>query len=53
MTINESKTIDRIQHLTELHGAPGFEDDIKAYMKDQMTPFVDEFIENRMGGFLE
>lgn len=51
MTINESITLDRIKHLTELHGAPGFEDDIKTYMKDQMTPFVDEFIDNKMGGF--
>ena len=29
MTINESITLDRIKRLTELHGAPGFEDDIK------------------------
>ena len=27
--------------LTELHGAPGFEDDVKSYMESEMEPFVD------------
>ncbi|MGO2870525.1 MAG: peptidase M28, partial [Staphylococcus equorum] len=36
--------------LTELHGAPGFEDDVKAYLKSELEPFVDEFVYNRMGG---
>src|SRR5699024_230781 len=37
--------------LTELHGAPGFEDDVKAYLKEEMSPYVDDFVYNRMGGF--
>lgn len=51
MTIEESKTLERMEHLTELHGAPGFEDDVKTYMKEQMTPYVDHFVDNKMGGF--
>lgn len=51
MTINESKTIERIKTLTEMHGAPGFENEVKSYLKQEMTPFVDEFVENKMGGF--
>src|SRR5699024_2013937 len=35
--------------LTELHGAPGFEDDVKADLKEEMSPYVDDFEYNRMG----
>lgn len=52
MNINKKVTLQRIQTLTELHGAPGFEEEVKNYMTQQMAPYVDEFIENRMGGFL-
>lgn len=51
MNINKKVTLQRIQTLTELHGAPGFEEEVKNYMTQQMAPYVDEFIENRMGGF--
>lgn len=51
MNINKKVTLQRIQTLTELHGAPGFEEEVKNYMIQQMAPYVDEFIENRMGGF--
>lgn len=51
MNINKNVTLQRIQTLTELHGAPGFEQEVKDYMTEQMAPYVDEFIENRMGGF--
>ncbi len=52
MNINKKVTLQRIQTLTELHGAPGFEEEVKNYMTQQMALYVDEFIENRMGGFL-
>lgn len=45
-----SQTIDKIKTLTELHGAPNFEYDVRAYMKKMMTPYVDEFVFDRMGG---
>ncbi|MCI2775051.1 M42 family metallopeptidase [Staphylococcus petrasii] len=51
MVMQNDKTLKRIQTLTELHGAPGFEDDVRAYMKQEMEPYVDEFITNHMGGF--
>ena len=51
MTIDNSKTLERIKILTELHGAPGFEDEVRSYMKSEMEPFVDKFIQNKMGGF--
>ena len=35
--------------LTELHGAPGFENDVRNYLKEEMAPFVDEFVQDRMG----
>ena len=36
MTIDNSKTLERIKILTELHGAPGFEDEVRSYMKSEM-----------------
>ncbi|MCG1449245.1 M42 family metallopeptidase [Staphylococcus epidermidis] len=51
MTIDNSKTLERIKILTELHGAPGFEDEVRSYMKSEMEPYVDKFIQNKMGGF--
>ncbi|EHJ08258.1 M42 family metallopeptidase [Staphylococcus simiae] len=51
MNIDKNTTLDRIKSLTEMHGAPAFENDVKEYMKQQMEPYIDEFVENRMGGF--
>lgn len=51
MTIDHKQTLERIKTLTELHGAPGFEEEIKTYMQAQMEPYVDEFVANRLGGF--
>lgn len=51
MNIDYDKTVNRIKTLTELHGAPGFEDDIKNYLIEEMKPYVDDFVYNRMGGF--
>lgn len=49
--MQNDKTLERIKILTELHGAPGFEEDVRAYMKNEMSPYVDEFVTNHMGGF--
>ncbi|MEQ7791261.1 M42 family metallopeptidase [Staphylococcus nepalensis] len=51
MSIDKNQTLSRMKNLTELHGAPGFEDDVKTYLKNEMAPYVDEFVYNRMGGF--
>ena len=51
LSIDKSKTLSRMKILTELHGAPGFEDDVKSYLKSEMSPYVDDFVYNRMGGF--
>ncbi|MBI5972783.1 M42 family metallopeptidase [Staphylococcus caledonicus] len=49
--MQNDKTLERIKTLTELHGAPGFEEQVRAFMKKEMTPYVDEFVTNHMGGF--
>lgn len=40
MMIDNTKTLERIKQLTELHGAPGFEDEVRDYMKQKMTPML-------------
>ena len=47
--MENDKTLFRIKTLTELHGAPGFEEEVRDYMKQEMTPFVDEVITTHMG----
>ena len=47
--MENDKTLLRIKTLTELHGAPGFEEEVRDYMKKEMTPFVDEVITTHMG----
>ncbi|MCU5746135.1 M42 family metallopeptidase [Staphylococcus sp. SQ8-PEA] len=51
MNIEKARTLQRIKKLTELHGAPGFEADVKEYLIEEMSPYVDEFVYNRLGGF--
>ena len=46
----EEKTFQRIKELTELQGTSGFEEDIRAYMKEHMTPLVDEIQYDGLGG---
>lgn len=48
--IMEEKTFQRIKTLTELQGTSGFEHDIRAYMKQEMTPLVDEIAQDGLGG---
>ena len=47
--MENDKTLLRIKTLTELHGAPGFEEEVRDYMKQEITPFVDEVITTHMG----
>ncbi|MGC6770010.1 glutamyl aminopeptidase [Enterococcus sp. LJL128] len=46
----EEKTFQRIKELTELQGTSGAEDDIRAYMKQHITPLVDEVQYDGLGG---
>ncbi|EOH87296.1 glutamyl aminopeptidase [Enterococcus pallens] len=43
-------TFNRIKELTELQGTSGFEDDIRAYLKREMTPLVDDIQQDGLGG---
>jgi putative aminopeptidase FrvX len=45
-----SDTLSLFKTLTEMLGAPGFEHRIRSYLKTQMAPYADEFIEDRLGG---
>ena len=47
--MENDKTLLRIKTLTELHGAPGFEEEVRDYMKKEMTPFVGEVITTHLG----
>lgn len=44
------KTFNRIKTLTEMHGAPNFEAPIRRYLKQEMAPYVDTFVRDKMGG---
>lgn len=44
------KTLTRMKTLTELHGAPGFEDPVRDYMKKELAPLADEIIQDGLGG---
>lgn len=46
----DEKTFLRIKELTELQGTSGFEEDIRAYMTEKMTPLVDEIQYDGLGG---
>lgn len=46
----EDKTFQRIKELTELQGTSGFEQDIRAYMRKEITPLVDEVQQDGLGG---
>ncbi len=44
------KTLKRMKTLTELHGAPGFEDKVQAYMRTELEQYADEIITDGLGG---
>lgn len=43
-------TIERMKTLTELHGAPGFEDKVRDYMRSELENLSDEIIQDGLGG---
>lgn len=49
MTQIRQETINMMKELTELHAVPGFENEVRSYLKDKMEPFVDEIIGDNMG----
>lgn len=46
----EEKTFQRIKTLTEMQGTSGFEQEIRSYMREQMTPLVDDIQQDGLGG---
>ncbi|MDK8644794.1 M42 family peptidase [Staphylococcus condimenti] len=51
MDLTKNKTLKQMKILTEFHSAPGFENDLKDYIKSEMEPYADDFVYNKMGGF--
>lgn len=47
--IVEQETLKLFQTLTELPGAPGFEKPIRDYMKQELSGYADEFVQDRLG----
>lgn len=43
------ETLDLFKTLTEFPAAPGFERELRAYVKDAMTPYTEEFVQDRLG----
>lgn len=46
--MNES-TLKLFQTLTELPGTPGNEHHVRQFMKEQLTPYADEIVQDRLG----
>lgn len=46
----EEKTFQRIKTLTEMQGTSGFEHEIRDYMRQELTPLVDEVQQDGLGG---
>ncbi|MGL4819052.1 MAG: M42 family metallopeptidase [Bacilli bacterium] len=45
----EQSTLQLFKTLTEMHGAPGFEHEVRAFIKERMTPYAEEFVYDRLG----
>ncbi len=43
------ETMQLFKFLTELQGAPGFEHDVRRFMKKEMEPYADEIIQDGLG----
>lgn len=43
------ETLDLFKTLTEFPSAPGFERELRAYVKEAMSPYTDEFVQDRLG----
>lgn len=46
----ESKTLEMFKTLTELHGAPGDEGDVRAFMRQELEKYADDVIYDNLGG---
>lgn len=46
----ESKTLEMFKTLTELHGAPGDESDVRAFMRQELEKYADDVIYDNLGG---
>ncbi len=45
----EKETKDLFQNLTELPGAPGFEHQVRRFMKSELEKYSDEIVQDRLG----
>lgn len=45
----KKETIELFRTLTTLHGAPGFEHDVRKFMKEQLSKYADEIIQDKLG----
>jgi len=45
----DASTLELFRELTELPGAPGFEDAVRGFMRRHMEPYVDDFVTDRLG----
>jgi putative aminopeptidase FrvX len=43
------ETIELFRTLTNLHGAPGFEHEVRKFMKEQLSQYSDEIIQDKLG----
>ncbi|GAB6990728.1 M42 family metallopeptidase [Paenibacillus pini] len=43
------KTMDMFKKLTEFPAASGFERELRAYVKDAISPYTNEFVQDRLG----
>lgn len=48
-----TETLQLFKTLTELPGAPGFEHDVRKFVRKEIEPFSDEIIQDGMGSILE
>ncbi|WP_096189777.1 M42 family metallopeptidase [Evansella halocellulosilytica] len=44
------ETFDMFNTLTQLPGAPGFEHEVRAYVREELKKYSDEVIQDRLGG---
>ncbi len=45
----EKKTLQLFKTLTELPGAPGFEHAVRAFLREQLSLYADEIVQDRLG----
>ncbi|AWB45473.1 peptidase M28 [Paenibacillus sp. CAA11] len=45
----EQKTLDLFKHLTEFPSAPGFERELRSWIKERLSAYTEEFVQDRLG----